>query len=78
MKIVPIRDGDLKAGIDLVKLPNLSSFLPQMVIGFVVSGVLGYFAIAWLMRFLSQKPLKIFSIYCAALAVIVLIVNYAR
>lgn len=68
----------LLAGIDLLQLSNLASFLPVMIIGFVVSGIVGYFAIAWLMKFLTKQPLYYFSIYCTALSLLVFIVHNVR
>jgi undecaprenyl-diphosphatase len=66
------------AALDLFQLPSLVSFLPVMIIGFIVSAVVGYFAIAWLMRFLTKQPMAYFSIYLFLLSVIVLIVQYVR
>ena len=63
---------------DLLELPNLSSFLPVMSVGFITAEVVGYLAIAWLMKFLTKKPLWYFSIYCVVIAVVTLIVNYVR
>jgi len=62
--------------LDLLKVPNLSSFLPSMVAGFVVAGVVGYLAIRWLLGFLARRPLYIFAIYCTLLAAVVWLVAY--
>ncbi|MDD5371043.1 MAG: undecaprenyl-diphosphatase UppP, partial [Anaerolineaceae bacterium] len=59
--------------IDLVKVPNLSSFLPILLAGFLTSAVVGYFSIRWLLRFLTQRPLYIFAIYCVLLCITVLV-----
>ncbi len=63
---------------DLFKLPDLSQFLPVMAIGFVVSAIVGYFAIAWLMKFISRKPLYYFSIYCVLISSVTLIIYHVR
>lgn len=62
--------------LDLVKVQNLSSFLPSMVVGFIVSAIVGYLAIRWLLRFISKRPLYIFAIYCTLLAAVVWLVAY--
>lgn len=63
--------------IDLFGLPDLGSFLPVIITGFVAAAVVGYLVIHWLLRFLGKRPLYIFAIYCAALAVLTLIISYA-
>ncbi|MRR31153.1 undecaprenyl-diphosphatase UppP, partial [bacterium] len=63
---------------DLLDVPNLSSFLPVMAIGFAVAGVVGYFSIRWLLSFLQKRSLIVFAVYCAALAVLVLGVSLLR
>jgi undecaprenyl-diphosphatase len=62
--------------LDLLDIPNLSSFLPAIIAGFIAAAVVGYFAIRWLLAFLTRRPLYIFAAYCAALAVVVLLVAY--
>lgn len=62
--------------IDLAAVPDLSSFLPVIAAGFIVSAVIGYMAIHWLLGFLGRRPLYVFSIYCAALAALTLLVSY--
>ncbi len=63
--------------LDLLKVPNLSSFLPSVATGFITAAVVGYMAIHWLLRFLGKRPLYIFAIYCTAVAVLTLIISYA-
>jgi len=55
-----------------------SQFLPVMVIGFVVSGVVGYLSIRWLMRFITRQPLTYFSIYCILVATVTFIIHHVR
>jgi undecaprenyl-diphosphatase len=64
--------------LDLLQLPNLVQFLPTMIIGFVVSGVVGYFAIAWLMKFITKRPLIYFSIYCILVAIVTFVIHHVR
>ncbi len=51
----------------VTEVPDLVSFLPLMVIGFLTAMVVGYFAIRWLLKFLVNHSLVYFSIYCALL-----------
>jgi undecaprenyl-diphosphatase len=52
---------------DLIKIPNLTEFLPTMIIGFVTSGVVGFFSIRWLLKYISNHSLIPFAIYCLIL-----------
>jgi len=40
--------------LDLVKIPDLGSFLPVLSIGFIVAMVVGYLSIRWLLNFLNH------------------------
>ena len=62
--------------LDLVDMPNFTSYLPAIAAGFAAAAVVGYLAIRWLLGFLTRRPLYVFSIYCAALAAVVLLVSY--
>ena len=62
--------------LDLFDMPNLGAFLPVLAIGFVVSAVVGYFSIRFLLKFLQKNTLKSFAFYCAGLGAILLILNY--
>lgn len=61
---------------DLLAVQDLATFLPSMVIGFLVAGVVGYLSIAWLLKFIRERSLKLFSYYCVGLAVISAVVIY--
>jgi undecaprenyl-diphosphatase len=52
---------------DLLKVPNLQNFLPVMTIGFLISGIVGYFSISWLIGYINNHSLVPFAIYCALL-----------
>ena len=51
--------------LDVLKMPNLSEFLPLLALGFVSAAVVGWFAIIWLIDYLSRHSLYVFAIYCA-------------
>jgi undecaprenyl-diphosphatase len=57
---------------DLFNIPNLASFLPVLLIGFVVAGVVGYFTISWMLNFVQNHSLFVFAGYCLFLGTAVL------
>jgi undecaprenyl-diphosphatase len=56
--------------LDVIKMPNLGQFLPLLAVGFVTAAIVGWFAIRWLIGYLSKGSLYIFAVYCAVLGVI--------
>ena len=68
----------LVTSLDLLDLPNLSSFLPSITAGFLAAAVVGYLSIRWLLSFLVRHSLNAFAIYCAALAILTLVVYFTR
>ena len=68
----------LLAGKDLIGLPDLGSLLPVFIPGFIASAVTGYLAIRWLLGYLVRHSLYVFSIYCAALGLLVLALNIIK
>jgi undecaprenyl-diphosphatase len=64
--------------VDLLQLPNLNTILPIFIPGFIISGVVGYIAIRWLLRFLVNHSLYDFAIYCVAAGLITLITSAIR
>jgi undecaprenyl-diphosphatase len=63
---------------DLVNIPDLSTFLPLLIVGFVAAGIVGFLSIHWLLQFLNKNKLSYFSIYCVILSIITLVVYYIR
>jgi undecaprenyl-diphosphatase len=66
----------LLAVLDLMKIPNLSEFLPIISAGFLTAAVVGYLSIHWLLSYLTRHSLRSFAIYCIAVALVTLIVAY--
>ena len=58
--------------LDLLKMPNLTEFIPTLLLGFIVAAFVGWLAIRWLMDYLNKNSLYSFAIYCAALGTLVL------
>ncbi len=57
---------------DAIQMPDFSSFIPVIIVGFLAALLVGYLSIHWLLTFIKSKPLYIFSIYCILLAGLVL------
>jgi undecaprenyl-diphosphatase len=57
--------------LDVLKMPNLGEFLPLLATGFVTAAVVGWYAIKWLIDYLSKRSLYVFAAYCAAVGTIV-------
>jgi undecaprenyl-diphosphatase len=58
--------------LDLLKMPNLGSFLPLIAVGFVTAAIVGWLAIKWLLNYLNKNSLYVFAAYCAVAGVFVL------
>jgi len=50
---------------DVLKMPELTSFLLPMAVGFVTAGVIGWFVVKWLLGYLTGHSLYPFAAYCA-------------
>jgi undecaprenyl-diphosphatase len=57
--------------LDVIRMPNLGEFLPLLAVGFMTAAIVGWFAIRWLIDYLSARSLYVFSIYCAVVGTIV-------
>jgi undecaprenyl-diphosphatase len=61
--------------LDVLKMPNLSQFLPLLAVGFVTAAIVGWFAIKWLIDYLSKHSLYVFAAYCAVVGAIVFLLR---
>lgn len=61
--------------LDVLQLPNLGEFLPLLAVGFVTAAIVGWFAIKWLIDYLSKRSLYVFAAYCAIVGTIVLLLR---
>lgn len=57
--------------LDVIRMPNLGEFLPLLAVGFVTAAIVGWFAIKWLIDYLSKHSLYVFAIYCGVAGAIV-------
>jgi undecaprenyl-diphosphatase len=62
--------------LDVVRMPGLKDFLPVLAVGFITAAIVGWAAVRWLLRYLSNHSLYIFSAYCAVVGTIVLIFHF--
>ena len=60
---------------DLGQLTNRSNFLPPLLFGFLISAIVGYFTIRWLMNYLASRSLYPFALYCTLIGLIALLSN---
>lgn len=63
-------------GYELLKVISTAGaldFLPILITGVVTAGVVGWFAIKWLIAYLSKHSLYIFAAYCAVVGFILLL-----
>jgi len=65
----------LLASLDLMQIPGMMSMLPVFIPGLVASAIVSYFAIRWLLKYLTQRSLYIFALYCFALGAVVLVLS---
>jgi len=61
--------------LDVLQMPNLGEFLPLLAVGFVTAAIVGWFAIKWLIDYLSKRSLYVFAVYCAIVGMIVFFIN---
>ena len=57
--------------LDVIQMPNLGEFLPLLAVGFATAAVVGWFAIKWLIGYLSRHSLYVFAAYCAVMGAVV-------
>ena len=58
---------------DLLKVPNFTSYLAPIFMGFVAAAIVGYLSIRWLIGYLAHRSLYVFAAYCAVVGVVSLV-----
>ena len=66
------------AGGDLLEIPNFGQYLAPIAVGFVVSAIVGYLCIRWLLAYLSRGSLYVFAGYCVVAGGLCLLVAALR
>jgi undecaprenyl-diphosphatase len=64
--------------VKMFEIPDLDSFLPAMIVGFITAAVSGYISIHWLLRFLTRRPLYVFAVYVTLVSITTLLVAGLR
>jgi undecaprenyl-diphosphatase len=60
----------------VIQTPGTAEFLPYLAVGFITAGVVGWFALKWLMNFLRDHSIYLFAGYCAVLGLLCLAVIF--
>lgn len=63
--------------LDVLKMPELASFLPIITVGFISSAITGWLAVRWLISYLNKHSLLIFSAYCGIVGLIALVIHFS-
>jgi undecaprenyl-diphosphatase len=61
---------------DLLKVSNLTSFLPKLAVGFIIAAIVGYFSIHFFLKLIAKHSLLWFAFYCVVVGIIVLILSF--
>ena len=64
--------------LDLVQAEFFLDFLPILIIGFVIAGVIGYLSIRWLLNYVKKNTFYGFAVYCFVISAVTLIVSALR
>lgn len=64
--------------LDLTKISGQASFIPVVVAGFIAAAIVGYLSIRWLLKYLMQHSLRVFSIYCLIIGIVTVAFVYVR
>ncbi len=62
--------------LDVLKLPDLSTFLLPLAIGFVTAAIVGWLAVRWLINYLGKHSLFVFAGYCAVVGLATLLFHF--
>lgn len=73
LSIPAIAGAVVLASVDLIKAPNFALQIPTLIAGFIVSGLVGYLSIRWLLSYLTKHSLYIFSGYCLVVSLSIII-----
>lgn len=60
---------------DIAKRGYTLNGMPALLVGGITSAVVGYFALTWLLRMVTQRRLHWFAYYCIVVGVITIVVN---
>jgi undecaprenyl-diphosphatase len=78
LSIPAILGAALLTVIDLIKSHSLQVHISTLVVGFVVSAIVGYLAIRWFISYLGKRSLYIFAIYCVVVSIVVITLTIVK
>jgi len=58
---------------DLLRVSDFINQVPSLLVGFITAAVVGYLSIRWLLAYLSHRSFYVFSIYCAIVGILTII-----
>jgi undecaprenyl-diphosphatase UppP len=58
--------------LNVIQMPGTREFLPYLAVGFITAGIVGWFALQWLMKFLRDHSIYLFAGYCAVVGLLCL------
>jgi undecaprenyl-diphosphatase len=61
--------------LNIIQMPGTMEFLPYLAVGFITAGVIGWFALKWLMSFLRDHSIYLFAGYCGVVGLICLVLS---
>ena len=61
--------------LEVLQMPDIRNLLSLLAVGFVTAAIVGWFAIRWLIDYLSNRSLYVFAIYCAIVGTFVFILR---
>lgn len=64
--------------VDLVQEPDLAAQLPALAATFITAGLVGYLCIFFLLRWLRERSLYPFAIYCVCMSLLYFVVQAVR
>ncbi len=76
MSIPVMLSAGLVGTIELFKIPSVTTFLPVIAVGFLTAGMVGYFCIRWLLRYISRRSFIPFVIYCTVFPTLIIAFNF--
>ncbi len=62
--------------LNVIHLPGTWNFLPILTVGFVTAAIVGWIAVKWLINYLSKHSMVVFSVYCAVVGTVLLILQW--
>ena len=62
--------------LQVMQTPGTAEFVPSLAVGFITAGVVGWFALKWLMGFLRDHSIYLFAGYCGIVGSICLAVSF--